>query len=242
MAAPNNTRYIPYYHDILASIGGSLVKGNLWLVFFDDLNTKILPGIKKAISYEPEGVLWKVEEAAKIVTAEKYQKTGGCIYCHAIDLPGETIVANPGGNIVYNSFLRSYVGGGRSDLPAMRMTFTENSVSFADNFLRPWALSTATFGMIARDSKSVENYRTDMTCYQLSPYASHPAKTITTPTIIKTIVFKGICCISVNNEEYNYNSTNRAVFREAQFSYHSYYVDSETDNTLLQAAKSEPLS
>ena len=185
------------------------------------------PGIIQSTSLLPgalPGTSWAIEEAARLITHDSYQKTAGCMLCQGIDLPGININAIPEGNINYNAFLRSYVGQGRVDFPQMRMTFIDTNISFADNFLRPWALATATFGMIARERSSPENYRTDLQCWQLGAYdATKP------PTILKQITFYDICCVAVNNEELNYLMPSGPQMREAQFIYNYYTIKSSKE-------------
>jgi hypothetical protein len=49
------------------------------------------------------------------------------------------------------------------------------------------------------------------------------------PFILQEVVFDGICCISVSNEEYNYAPvTGTAKMREAEFIYNSYSIDTST--------------
>ena len=235
MAAPTNlpNGFITYFYSILTSPAGSLPKGVTWIIQFEDLQNTILPAINKALIYEP-GVKrgasesgassWATQEAAAIVTGDSYQKTAGCMFCQAIDLPGIDANVIPEGNINYNAFLRSYVGQGRVDFPIMRATFLETNISFADNVLRPWALATATFGLIARPKGTTESYRTNMTCWQLG--ATNSSKP---PTIIKQMTFYDICCVSVNNEELNYLPMSQAVMREAKFIYNYYTIETASN-------------
>lgn len=236
-----------FIESVLSSKHGAIPRGSLWIAAFEDLPNKILPGIKLALSYEPgpkiesgdsggESLSWSISKAAGLIAASTYQETAGCVLCQAIDIPGETIQVNAGGNIVTNSFIRSYVGGGRADFPEMRMTFLDTNLSFADNVLRPWSISTATFGMVARDPSSSENYRTNLTCWQLTPYSSK----LSSPTVIKTITFYGVCCVSVNNEELNYYPATEAVEREAKFVYHYYTVNTTSDNDFINPNHSAP--
>lgn len=223
MAALHNVKYIQYFHRILATPAGALPKGVTWIVAFEDLRRYILPGVKKALSMNEPGV-WAIEEAARIITGPRYQSTGGCMLAQAIDLPSFNTNVIPEGNIQYNAFLRTYVGQGRADFPLMRMSFLETNLSFTDNFLRPWALSTACFGLLARPRTDERNYRTDMYCWQLGGVSSKKP-----PTILKQITFHDICCVSVNNEELNYVAQTAPVIREAQFIYNHYTIKSSSE-------------
>lgn len=196
----------------------TILKGGKWAVFFDDLEQTILPGIIEACKGEPTQ-LWNVETAAKTILTADYQTKHGCLFCQAISIPGEgsTPVAE---GIKFNSYIRSYVGAGRNDFPLMRMSFLETNISFADSFLRGWALATAKFGMIARSKPKA--YRTNMTCYRytVSPYGV---------SVSQKMRFEGICCINIDELEYNYDHPTGATKRNAQFLYHSYYMDNVTE-------------
>ena len=238
MAHPHDTvSYIPNFLDILSSPAGSLPKSVCWVVQFEDLKNTIFPGIQLALSYEPgatgrtringaEPSSWAVAQAASLLTGEAYQETAGCVFCHAIDLPSMDVNVISEGNLQYNAFLRTYVGQGRVDYPILRASFLETNISFADTVLRPWAIATATFGMIARAKRDKENYRTNMTCWQLGGSDNFR-------TIIKEITFYDICCISVNNEELNYVSQSQPVYREAKFIYNYYTIS--TDQSRFRA-------
>lgn len=201
----------------LTKPASAILKGGKWAVFFEDLEARILPGIIESYKGEPTQ-LWKVEKAAKTILTKDYQSNHGCLFCQAISIPGEgsTPVAE---GIKYNSYIRSYVGAGRNDFPLMRMSFLETNISFADSFLRGWALSTAKFGMIARSG--TKRYRTNMSCYRytVSPYGV---------SVSQKMYFEGICCINIDELEYNYDHPTSSTKRNAQFLYHNYYMDNVT--------------
>ena len=230
MALPfTNQSPVPYFYQLLNTPAGSLPKGAQWVVMFEDLAKNILPGIEQALKYE--GHEWKIAKAAQVVIGDNYQKTSGCIFCQAIGLPGESMTANLEGSIVSNAFLRSHVGQGRNQQQTMRMTFIDTNVSFAENFLRPWSISTANFGLIARETGSAENYRTNAHCYKLGGFSSSEP-----PVVTMKLSFYGLCCISVTEEEYGYATATSPVNREAQFIYNYYSIDTETGNSFLDAA------
>jgi hypothetical protein len=215
--------YIPFFHEVLTSPAGSLPKGAQWIVMFEDLQGTIMPGIKTAL--ENENQKWGIERAAMAITNPLFQKNSGCIFCQAIAVPGETLTTNAAGNIVSGAFLRSYVNEGRNQPPEMRMSFLDTNVSFADNFLRSWAISTANFGMLARSRWSEENYRTNAYCYKLGSFAHDKP-----PTILMKVSFIDICCTSVSEEEYSYELATSYSKREAKFIYNHYSIDTESDN------------
>jgi hypothetical protein len=204
-----------FLSNFLSNPGTSIPKGAQWAVYFDDLK-RILRTVEQAYKGEPR--VWNTKEAGKILASPQFQQSHGCLFCQAIDLPGEGMTPVAEG-IKSNAFIRSYIGAGRNDFPIMRMSFLETNVSFADSLLRGWALATAKFGMIARTGN--KNYRTNLTCYKFS---MGPGK----PHISQTMRFEGICCISLSNEESNYDAMTSITRRDAQFIYNSYSIDTVT--------------
>lgn len=225
MASIANRNIPAFLNLFLSRPASALPKGAQWVVAFEDLQGRILPGIQLAYTYEPRGAEWQTLKASQTVLSDDYQKTRGCLFCQAIDLPGEGTNVNVEG-IQSNAYIRSYVGAGREDFQKMRMTFLETNVSFADNFLRGWALSTANFGMLARAKNDQKNYRTNLICYKIGTIAPDLP-----PFILMQMSFYDICCISVSNEEYNYAPVTSPVMREAQFVYNHYTVDTTTGNS-----------
>lgn len=208
----------------------SIPKGSIWAVYFTNIKGKILPAIELAYQGEPNAEMWKTKRASEVLLSEEYNEADGmgCLFCEAIDLPGEGSTPVAEGSLKYNSYIRGYVGAGRNDFPIMRMSFLETNVSFADSILRGWSLATAKFGMIARNGSlqngapDPKNYRTDMTCirYVATPRGAE----------IKGIFnFKDACCISIDNQELNHDHLATTIKRNAQFIYHSYTVDQVTD-------------
>jgi hypothetical protein len=227
MAILDTNNYIAFFHNILTTPAGSLPKGALWIVAFEDLTNRIVnKGIKTALTYENKP--WAIDQAAAVIASDAYQKNSGCIFCQAIDLPGEGTSVVPGGNIEANAFIRSYVGNGRQQFPEMRMTFLDTNVSFVDNICRPWSIATATFGLFAQPSYSDKNYRTNLYCWKLA--AHEPEKP---PVVTLSMTFYDICCINVNNEEYNYRPSTSPVEREARFIYNYYSVNTQSDSKFL---------
>lgn len=214
-----------FVNTFLSRPASGIPKGAQWAVFFDDLQQNILPSITNAYVGEP-GQKWRTEEAAKVITTDLYQTNDGCLFCQAISLPGEgsTPVAE---GLKTNGYIRTYVGAGRNDFPVLRMSFLETNISFADTFLRGWALATSKFGMIARSGN--KNYRTNMTCYKFSvgPKGSY---------VSSRLRFEGICCVGIGDEEFNYDHVTSSMKRDAQFVYNSYSIDAMDgmDPSILQ--------
>ncbi len=213
---------VPHFlQAILSSPVGSINRGSQWVVAFESPES-ILPAIRLALTYE--GKEWQIEKAANAVLGDNFQKNKGCVFAQAIDIPGESLVVNPEGNIMSNAYRRAYVGQGINQLPEMRMTFIDTNVSFADNFLRPWVLATGNFGMLARNRGDQKNYRTNITCYKLGAFRADMP-----PAVVQRITFFDACCVSVANEELNYAPISSPVMREARFIY-NYYSVSDASN------------
>jgi hypothetical protein len=235
MNPTETTGYISFFHDILTTPAGSLPKGAQWLVAFSDLKANILPGITEALRRESKP--WLIDLASEAITNDIFQKNSGCVFCQAIAIPGEIITTNAAGNIETNSFLKTYVGGGRTLWPELRMSFFDSNISFADSFLRAWAISTANFGMLARYRGTTENYRTDLTCWKLGSYApDYP------PTVLMKVTFYDICCVSVSEEELTYEAATAYFKREAKFIYNHYSIDTVGGNAEFLSNASMPKS
>ena len=132
--------------------------GAQWAITFHDLKQKILPAITLSYSNEP-GEMWQTERAASYLLTPQYQEQKGCMFCHAIGIPGESMTTTNEG-IKTNAYIRGIVGAGRSDFEPLRITFIDTGISFADSFLRGWAMATANSGLIARNPNQQKNCRT----------------------------------------------------------------------------------
>lgn len=216
---PDNKPSVDYFlTTFLSDAATSIPKGAQWAVEFVDLYG-ILESIEQAYKGEPSGQ-WKTTQASRVLLNETFQKKKGCLFCQAIEIPGEGTNPVPEG-IKNGGFIRDHVGAGRNDFGTLRMSFLETNVSFAESFLRGWAMATTKFGMIARQSP--KNYRTDLQCYKFSTSSNGVF-------ISQKITFHGICCVNVGAEEYNYDHMSSVVKRDAQFVYH-YYTVNTVDGT-----------
>jgi len=224
---------VPHFlNAVISSKVGSINRGSLWVVIFENLGA-ISDTIDTALTYENQE--WAIEAAREAVLGRDFQEANGCVFCSSIDLPGDSLVVNPGGNIQSNSFIRSYVGEGRNQFPELRMTFLDTNVSFVDNFLRPWAIATGAFGLWKSDKN---RYRTTAHCYKLGAFKGTNDATGTKskndkPGVVMKMTFEDICCIGVNNAEQNYAPVTSPVAREATFIYNYYRIDSTSGNPFV---------
>jgi hypothetical protein len=213
------TDQIPFFlGSFLSKPASALPKGAQWVLEFTFDNGQIVPtaAIKKCIKFEPNA--WEIEEAMDIVLEDTYHKSKGCLFAQAVQIPGESMVANPEG-LQTNGFIRGFVGGGRDSFPSLQVVFLETNISFVDNVIRPWVIATSHLGMIARSGN--DNYRGIINVYKLGVINSFEP-----PIVTQKYTFYGICPISVGGEEYNYNVSNSPINRETNFTYHYYSVHS----------------
>lgn len=216
---PDTVNLIPnFLTKFLDNADTSIYKGSQWLVTFSDLND-LIPAMKKAVSYNPAGP-WDFEGNSAELTKSSLHEHN-CLFAQAISLPGESFQPTVAGNISSGAFVRPYVGSGRNAFPLLRMSFLETVLSFTDNVLRPWVLATQTFGMIAPQNDD-ENYRITLECWKLTPQAKEGSRA---PTITMKMTFHDVCCVSIGDEEYNYNPMTAPMLRDAQFAYSSYSVN-----------------
>jgi hypothetical protein len=210
---------IPFFlENFLGKPASALPKGAQWVMQFHADNGKIVPveAIKKCIQYEPEP--WDIEYAMNTVLEKTYHDSRGCLFCQAIQIPGESMIANPEG-LQTNGFLRTFVGGGRDNYPSLQVVFLESNISFVDNVIRPWVVATSHLGLIAREG--ADNYRCKIVFYKLGIININES-----PIVTQKYTFIGACPINVSGEEYNYSPVTNPVNRVVNFTYHYYTTES----------------
>jgi hypothetical protein len=214
MAQPDFTRRIPSFLDtFLSKPASSLPKGGQWVVDFGNFSSVKQAIINTAKLLPSKG--WNVEAGFNKITAEDYTKRG-CLFVQAVEIPGESVVVNPEG-IQKNHFIRTATGDGKSDYAtALRMVFLNTNVSFVDNIIRPWVLTTARLGLVARPNGN-QQYRQDITVYKLGVTDSK-----TPPYIAEQYTFYGVCPIEISSEEYNYTPLTSPILRDVTFTFHNY--------------------
>lgn len=214
-----------FFESFLSRPASALPKGAQWVVDFEGLN-QVKNAILKTAQLEP-GNGWDIEAGLNALINDNNYNRKGCLFCQAVSIPGEQAIANPEG-IQKNQFIRTATGDGRSDYTptGLRMVFLDTNVSFVDNVIRPWVITTARLGMIAR--KGNNNYRQDISVYKIGVLTPN-----TPPYILQKYTFKGVCPIDVSAEEYNYTPTNAPVNREATFLFHYYTLETNKNNKAL---------
>lgn len=230
MAEFNNQ--IPFFlESFLSKPASALPKGSQWVLVFEgafnpttgksDYSEPVpVQAILNTIKYEPRK--WSVEESLRTTLGDDYQKTKGCLFAQAVQIPGENTVTNPEG-FQQGGFIRSYIGQGRDAPEPLKITFLETNVSFVDNVIRPWVITTAYLGMIARTGN--KNYRCNISVYKLGVITPQE-----NPFVLQKYTFYGACPVTISGEEYNYTQTTSPINREVTFVYHYYSLDSTTTN------------
>lgn len=236
MAKPELGSQVPFFlNSFLSKPASTLPKGAQWVLSFDGVYTPSLNGtagtrpnpansvvpvtaILLGIRFEPQ--IWDIEGGLNTLLARDYQQTKGCLFAQAVQIPGESTIANPEG-IQTNGFIRTFSGGGRNSFPALQISFLETNVSFVDNVLRPWTVATAHLGLLARDGEA--NYRGIITVYKLGVLSAGAP-----PYVACKYTFFGVCPIEVSGDEYTYSANNFPSVRSASFIYHYYTLETGT--------------
>lgn len=209
------TKQIPYFlESFLSKPASALPKGAQWVLSFDSIPVDLIKRV--ASGFEPQK--WSIDKAIdQLAKNSNYMDQKGCLFVQAAEIPGEGATVNTEG-LQYNGFLRTTVGAGREAYSAVQIVFLDTNISFADNVIRPWVITTAHLGMIARSG--ADNYRCNFTLYKLGVKSRESS-----PVVTQKISFVGACPISVGSEELNYTPVNSPSLRATTFSYHYYTVE-----------------
>jgi len=227
MAISSYKGQIPHFlQSYLSKPASAIPKGAFWVVDFNDLNS-VKPAIIRTASLE-RNQGWKIEDGFNILNGEDY-KSKGCLFCQAVSIPGEQAIVNPEG-IQKKHFIRTATGDGRADYApgGLRMVFLDTNVSFVDNVLRPWVVTTARLGMIARPDGGISQYRQTINIYKLGVLTYDK-----NPFILQKYTFEGVCPVEVSAEEYNYATATAPINREATFAFHSYKLETNPEGQNL---------
>lgn len=216
-----------FFESFLSKPASALPKGAQWVVDFEGLD-QVKDAIIETAKLEP-GKGWDIEAGLGVLINDRDYNRKGLLFCQAVSVPGEQAIANPEG-IQKNQFIRTATGDGRSDYTptGLRMVFLDTNVSFVDNVIRPWVITTARLGLIARPPGST-NYRQDISVYKIGILTPDLP-----PYILQKYTFTGTCPIDVSAEEYNYAPTNTPVNREATFLFHHYTLETNKNNLAIQ--------
>jgi len=213
---------IPFFlQQYLSRPASALPKSALWVIDFEGID--YLQQTLVTVS-ENEPAPWDISAGLEVLVTDSEYKRKGCLFAQAVVVPGESFVANPEG-IQQQNFIRSVVGSGRDMNSTLLVTFLETNVSFVDNFIRPWILATARYGMKARSGS--KRYRVNATFYRLG------VREYDSPPIVQQkYTFYGLCPTNLNTEEYNYGVTTSPINREVSFTFHTYSLATPTEATI----------
>lgn len=233
MAVTDFSGQIPlFFKSFLSKPASALPKGAQWVVDFEGLND-VRDTLASTASLEPEKG-WDVYAGMDTLIYNVDYNRKGLLFCQAVSVPGESTVVNPEG-IQKNHYIMTATGDGRAPYAptGLRMVFLDTNVSFVDNVIRPWVVTTARLGMIARPKNTKNppytNYRQDISVYKLGVLTPQQP-----PFILQKYTFKGACAIDVSEEEYNYGPTSAPVNREATFVYHYYTLETNKNNLSIK--------
>lgn len=227
MAVTDFSGQIPlFFETFLSKPASALPKGAQWVVDFEGLND-VKDAILKTTQLEPQKG-WNIEQGLKTLIDNQDYNRKGLLFCQAVSVPGESTVVNPEG-IQKNHYIMTATGDGRSPYAptGLKMVFLDTNVSFVDNVIRPWVVTTARLGMIARSKPNV--YRQDISVYKIGVLTPQQP-----PFVLQKYTFKGACAIEVSAEEYNYGPTSAPVNREATFVYHYYTLETNLNNLAIK--------
>jgi hypothetical protein len=215
---------IPYFLiNYLSRPASALPKGALWVLDFQGIDD-VKPSILATASIEPQK--WNIEAGLNcLLDSDIYNKKKGCLFVQGVAIPEESVVANPEGP-QYNHFIRTLVGAGRNPYSGLNVTFLDTNISFVENIIRPWVVTTARLGLIARKNKN-DKYRCTLSFYKLGVLTPKDK-----PFILQKFTFYGVCPVEIDSQEYNYAPATSPKFRQVKFIYH-YYTTSVIPNTNL---------
>ncbi len=217
---------IPYFLEaFLNKPASALPKGSQWVVDFEGLRD-VRRAILTTAAKEPRK--WDIEGGLNLLINSENYNNRGCLFAQAVQIPGESVIANPEG-IQKNHFIRSAIGDGRVDYAptGLNMVFLNTNVSFVDNVIRPWVITTGRLGLIARPEGPTQ-YRQDISVYKLGVLTPEQP-----PFVLQKYTFYGTCPIEVSSEEYNYAPETSPVNREVTFIYHYYSLETSRNNPAI---------
>lgn len=235
MAISDFSGQIPLFFDaFLSRPASTLPKGSQWVVDFEGLQD-VKSAILKTVSLEPQK--WSIKEGLNLLTDSGDYNRKGLLFAQAVSIPGESTVANPEG-IQKNHFIQTTTGDGRSPYAsnALNISFLETNVSFVDNVIRPWVITTARLGLIARPPGET-NYRQNISVYKFGVLTPNQP-----PFILIKYTFYGACPIEITSEEYNYSPTTGAINRDVTFLYHYYKVEVPNNLAITQNNSNIPIT
>lgn len=218
---PDFQNRVPLFlQTFLSRPASALPKGSQWVIDFEGLKD-VRQAILQTAQKEPNK--WNIQTGLNLILNTNDYDKRGCLFAQAVDIPSESVIVNPEG-IQKNQFIRSATGDGRADYTptGLRVVFLETNVSFVDNIIRPWVITTGRLGLIARPEGPTQ-YRQNITVYKLGVTLPKVP-----PIVLQKYTFYGACPIEVSAEEYNYAPETAPVNRETTFIYHYYKLETLT--------------
>jgi len=213
---------IPYFLDqVLSQPAGALPNNSQWVLIFESFPQVIL----RVSEFEP-GMpeSWEIKKAFDRITSNDFQKTKGCMLAQSVVLPGDGAIVNLENTLSFNGLIPGKLGAGRNVPTSLRISFLETNVSFIENVIRPWIITTSHLGMVCRKG-TPNDYRTNLTVFKLGIYSSSQP-----PIITQRYEFEGVCPISLSDEEYNYENNAVPTRSDVDFAFRHYTVSSRQND------------
>lgn len=149
-------------------------------------------------------------------------------FATSVSLPGESVgtgrvgFSAEGGSGVYGGLLSGPVLRGRKDNTNLEMGIIETNESFLDYVIRPWIVATSQYGLFARSSNNLQNFKTTVSVYFLDKSSTNPDS----PKLRKVIKFNNAAPVEVVGFETGYGSGKGVDLRVAKtaWTYSTYSV------------------
>lgn len=234
MAISDFSGLVPlFFEGFLSKPASALPKGAQWVVDFEGLQD-VKQAIQRTTQLEPRK--WDIEKGLNLLTSGGSHNSRGFLFAQAVSVPGEQTITNPEG-IQKNQFIQTTTGDGRSAYGSslLNVVFLETNVSFVENVIRPWVVTTGRLGMVARSGK--DQYRQDISVYKIGVLTPS-----TPPFVLMKYTFYGTCPVSVEAEEFNYSPTTGPIQRSVSFLYRYYDITTYNNPAITENNTNIPVS
>jgi hypothetical protein len=218
-----------YAEDILSTWAASPSLGNLFLVIFDFNSISALKDPISNLNFLEDNTLWPWDSSAISTLLQKdfqnnSSKLLGCVFAREVKMPGESIQAGVGSS--YGGHPGMPYIQGRSEFGKLTMTFLETNASFCDLIIRPWAILTGYYGLIARSQRSPKNVKCrSVDVYELAKGGGDSLINISSSGLMikKQFNYSNVVPVSVDDSSVSH-ATEGFTNRNVTFLYESYSI------------------
>jgi hypothetical protein len=202
------------FWDRLTKTSNTYALSQLWLVGMDQANLlTILSFLHKHFEdYEPN---WEIVDHIFSLNDNWFVGSNYYLLARGVTFPGDSIEVSRTG-VGQSGNIKGLIGTHRTDLPMVNITFLETNQSFADLFLRPWAILTGHMSLRETELRMPE---IELVCFQKDGF-ENPLK------VRKRVILKDAVPINIDNEEYNYTG-DKIIDRQINFAYTKYIIKAE---------------